>query len=91
MGYSSELGARRAEAPRLSEQNSSRVEGVILTGDAAVKVRKEVIVILHSRPHRFPGVVVHAASESPDVAGVVKMTGEIIRVGEACIANLTFD
>src|SRR4051794_22800592 len=48
--WDSELRAVRAETIRFSEGYASGIEGMVLVADVAVKVRKEIIGILHSRP-----------------------------------------
>ncbi len=53
---------------------------MIMVGDAAVKIREEVIVILHPRPPLARGVVFHADSECPYIACIVKVAGAIRRV-----------
>ena len=78
-----EPDARRAETKRLLKGYASRIQGVVLVGVAAVKVREEIIRILHSRPQLPPG-----ATEWPDIACIVKMAGKIRGVGQACITGL---
>jgi hypothetical protein len=83
-------GARRAETIRLSKGEASRIQRAIRIGNAAVKVRKEIIGILHSRPPVPVGVVLHAAPEGPDISCIVQMAGGIPWVTQACITGFAF-
>ena len=84
-------GACPAETVCLSKGYAPRIKGVVLVGDAAVKVRKEVVGILHFCPQVVPGVVFEASAGNPDLAGIVQMAAGIRGVGEASETDFAFD
>src|SRR6266568_8075941 len=86
----SETGSRRAKTVSHAEGYSSRIQGVVLVGDATVKVRDRVVGIIHSRPPMSPRVVFHAASDSPSAVRGMKVACTVTGLRQAGKSKLAF-
>src|SRR5882724_1062811 len=87
---SSETRSRRAKTVGLAEGYASRIQGVVLVGDAAVKVRDRLVGIVHSRPPMSPSVVFRAASDGPGEVCGMKVACTVTGLRQAGKAEFAF-
>src|SRR6266700_550929 len=85
----SETGSRLAKTVSRADGYASRIQGVVLPGDAT-KVRDALVGIFHSRPPMSPHVVFPAASDSPSAVHGMKVGCKVTGLRQAGKAEFGF-